>query len=137
MTTLSSLSSSTPPRTTVLVVEDEPLLRLYAVDLIEEAGFDVADARDAEQAIAILASRSDIGILFTDVDMPGPMDGLELAAAVRDRWPSIEIVLTSGQVTPPAEALPARSPFFPKPLDERRLIGTLRGFVDGASNRFA
>ena len=70
----------------VLVVEDEMLLRMRAVDMVEDAGFTSVEAVDADQAIAILESRSDIALLFTDIQMPGSMDGLRLAHAVRKRW---------------------------------------------------
>jgi two-component system, response regulator PdtaR len=83
-------------RALVLIVEDELLIRLDAVDMIEAAGFDVIQAANADEAITILEARSDIQLVFTDVQMPGSMDGLKLAAAVRGRWPPIKIVATSG-----------------------------------------
>ena len=101
-------SKKRPSRPVVLVVEDELLLRLDAVDLIEGARFEVVEARDADQAIEILNARRDIRIVFTDIDMPGSMDGLILAAAIRDRWPAIEIVVASGKISPPPDALPLR-----------------------------
>src|SRR5215203_2838290 len=82
----------------VLVVEDEMLLRMRAVDMVEDAGFAPVEAVDADEAVAILASRSDIALLFTDIQMPGRMDGLMLAHAVRERWPGIKIILVSGQL---------------------------------------
>ncbi len=118
-----------PRRPLVLVVEDEPLLRLHALDVIEDAGFDVIEARDADQAIAILEARTDIRIVFTDIDMPGSMDGLRLAAAVRNRWPPIEIIVTSGNVNPRPDELPARGFFFPKPYSDDRLVQALHRCV--------
>src|SRR3981189_3210682 len=82
----------------VLVVEDEMLLRLRAVDMVEDAGFTSVEAVDADEAVAILESRSDIALLFTDIQMPGSMDGLKLAHAVYKRWPPIKIILVSGQL---------------------------------------
>jgi len=82
----------------VLVVEDDAILRLHALDIVEEAGFTAIEAKNADEAIAILESRSDIALLFTDVNMPGSMDGLKLAQAVRNRWPPIKIVVVSGHV---------------------------------------
>lgn len=114
----------------VLIVEDEPLLRMMAVDLIEEAGFVVIEASDADQAVHLLETRLDIRIVFTDIDMPGSMDGLKLAAAIRDRWPPIEIIITSGAVTNAAAQLPDRAVFFPKPYDHDRLISTLHTFSE-------
>jgi CheY-like chemotaxis protein len=80
----------------VLVVEDEVLSRLHAVDLVEDAGYTAIEASNADEAIAILEARKDIRIVFTDIDMPGSMDGLKLAHAIRKRWPPIELILTSG-----------------------------------------
>src|SRR5579859_5826237 len=80
----------------VLIVEDEFLLRMDAIEMIAAAGFEVAEAANADRAIAILESRRDISVVFTDIQMPGSMDGLKLARAVRGRWPPIKILATSG-----------------------------------------
>src|SRR5437868_11781541 len=105
-----------PPN--VLVVEDEMVLRMRAVDIVEDAGFRAVEAVNADQAMSILESRSDISLLFTDIQMPGSMDGLKLAHAVHDRWPAIKIILVSGQVNPSEAERPADSRFFGKPLSE-------------------
>lgn len=110
----------------VLVVEDEPLLRMMAVDLVESAGFEAVEATNADEATRILEARTDIRIVFTDIDMPGSMDGLKLAAAIRGRWPPIEIIVTSGQHTARDLTLPARSVFFAKPYDRRAVVETIR-----------
>src|ERR1700719_3579750 len=86
-----------PPK--VLIVEDEMMLRMRAVDIVEEAGFTPIEAVNADEALAILESRLDIELLFTDIQMPGSMDGLKLAHAVHRRWPSIKIILVSGKLT--------------------------------------
>ena len=91
----------------VLVVEDEPLLRMAAVDLVEQAGFEVVEATDATNAVSILETRPDIRIVFTDIDMPRGMDGMKLAALVRDRWPPIEIIIVSGHLEKADVELPA------------------------------
>ena len=101
--------------TVVLVVEDEMLLRMRAVDMVEDAGFTPVEAVDADEAVAILESRSDIALLFTDIQMPGSMDGLKLAHAVRERWPPIKIILVSGQLKGESLDIPANSRFFGKP----------------------
>src|ERR1700680_1575517 len=106
----------------VLIVEDEMLLRMRAVDIAEDAGFTPVEAINADEAIAILESRSDIDLLFTDIQMPGSMDGLKLAPAVHDRWPAIKIILVSGQVKPSEAEKPADSRFFGKPLSVARMI---------------
>jgi len=113
-------------RECVLVVEDEPLLRMMAMDLVEDAGFEAVEARDATEALRILETRTDIRIVFTDVDMPGSMDGLKLAAAVRDRWPPIHIIITSGHVRLDDDQIPAETVFFPKPYDFGEVTSTLR-----------
>src|SRR4051812_34521522 len=100
----------------VLIVEDEMMLRMRAVDIVEDAGFSPIEAVNADQALSILESRSDISLLFTDIQMPGSMDGLKLAHAVHDRWPAIKIILVSGQVSPSDGEKPTDSRFFGKPL---------------------
>ena len=113
----------------VLVVEDEMVLRMRAVDIVEDAGFTSVEAVNADEAIAILESRSDIDLLFTDIQMPGSMDGLKLAHAVHDRWPAIKIILVSGQVKPSDAERPADSRFFGKPLGVGQMIKELQAMV--------
>ena len=113
-------------RPVVLIVEDEFLIRLHAAQIIEEAGFDVIEASNADEAISILEVRSDITVLFTDIQMPGSMDGLKLAAAVKGRWPPIKIVATSGVVNVRSDDLPEGGRFLPKPYDPTQLTATLR-----------
>lgn len=110
----------------VLVVEDEPILRMLAVDIVEDAGFEAIEAADANEAVAILEARQDIRLVFTDVDMPGGIDGLKLAAKIRDRWPPIEVIVTSGKPMPLDVTLPARAIFIPKPFDMHKLTGALQ-----------
>lgn len=110
----------------LLIVEDDLLVRMLAVELAEEAGFNVLQAVDADEAIEVLQKRADIRVVFTDIDMPGSMDGLELAQAVRHRWPPVEIVVTSGKMRPARDELPERSHFVPKPYDVYGLTGLLR-----------
>jgi two-component sensor histidine kinase len=120
-------SPSTPPN--VLVVEDEMVLRMRAVDIVEDAGFKAVEAINADEALSILESRSDISLLFSDIQMPGTMDGLKLAHAVHDRWPSIKIILVSGQVRPSEKDQPAESRFFGKPLEVKHMIAQLKEMV--------
>jgi two-component sensor histidine kinase/CheY-like chemotaxis protein len=128
------MSESSNEIANVLVVEDEMMLRMRAVDIVEDAGFRSVEAVNADEAIAILESRSDISLLFTDIQMPGSMDGLKLAHAVHNRWPSIKIILVSGQVHPTDAERPADSRFFGKPLGVDQVIAELRTMV-GASER--
>ena len=123
--------SSTPATssTNVLVVEDEMVLRLRAVDIVEDAGFTAVEAVSADEALAILESRSDISLLFSDIQMPGSMDGLMLARAVHERWPAIKIILVSGQVKVCDADKPADSRFFGKPLVVKDMIAELQQMV--------
>jgi CheY-like chemotaxis protein len=113
----------------VLVVEDEPLLRITAVDLVEDAGFEALSASNADEAVRILEARSDIRLVFTDVEMGSGMNGLKLAACIRDRWPPVEIIITSGKVTVDDLELPARSVFFPKPYRTDAVAAAMHGFL--------
>ena len=113
-------------RAVILIVEDELLIRLDAVEMIEQAGFEVVEAASADEAIAILEARLDITVVFTDIQMPGSMDGLKLAAAVRDRWPPIKIVATSGQVKLGPDDLPEGGRFLQKPYGPGEIMKTLR-----------
>lgn len=83
--------------TVVLLVDDEPVIRMVASQGLEDAGFEVIEADCAESALEILKTRADVGVLFTDVNMPGALDGLDLARLVHERWPAIQLVLTSGR----------------------------------------
>ena len=123
------MSTGSTPVPNVLVVEDEMILRMRAVDIVEDAGFNPVEAVNADQAISILEIRSDISLLFTDIQMPGSIDGLKLAHAVHDRWPSIKIILVSGEVKPSDSERPADSRFFGKPLGVDQMIAELQEMV--------
>jgi CheY-like chemotaxis protein len=116
----------------VLVVEDEMLLRMRAVDMVEDAGYTSLEAVDADAAFAILESRTDIALLFTDIQMPGSMDGLTLAHAVHERWPPIGIILVSGLLTRAEIHIPADSRFFGKPLLPKQLIAAMQNMIGHA-----
>jgi len=113
-------------RPLVLIVEDEFLIRVDAIDVITAGGFDVIEAESADEAIAILECRPDITVVFTDVQMPGSMDGLKLAAAIRGRWPPVKIVATSGLFGISEDDLPSGSRFLPKPYSALQIVGALR-----------
>ena len=113
----------------ILIVEDEMMLRIRAVNIVEDAGFCAVEAVNADQAISILESRSDIALLFTDIQMPGSMDGLKLAHVVYDRWPGIKIILVSGQINPSDVEKPTNSKFFGKPLSDQKMIAALQAMV--------
>ncbi len=107
---------------------------MLAVDIAEEAGFATIEAQTADEAVAILEARSDIVLVLTDVNMPGNMDGLKLAHAVRRRWPPIRIIVVSGQMPLPQADLPSNSLFFGKPYQTQTLISELRSLVGRQEN---
>jgi CheY-like chemotaxis protein len=110
----------------VLVVEDDVLMRLSAAEMIHAAGFDAIVAANADEAIGILASRNDVAVIFTDIQMPGSMDGVKLAHAVRGRWPPIKIITTSGDAAIDLAALPEGGRFLRKPYTPTQIAGELR-----------
>jgi CheY-like chemotaxis protein len=114
-------------RPTILIVEDDQLLRLLTVDIVEEAGFVALQADNADEAVAILETRSDIALLLTDINMPGSMDGLKLAHAVRNRWPPIKIIVVSSRA--PDCVLPTDSRFFIKPYHGETLISEIHSLM--------
>ncbi len=122
-------SSDKDERPVVLIVEDEPILRMAAADMVETAGFEPVEAADATQAVEILETRMDIRIVFTDIKMPRGIDGLKLAALIRDRWPPIHIIVTSGNKPGPVDGLPTREVFFSKPYVESEVVLAMRNFV--------
>ena len=116
----------------VLVVEDDALLRMHAAEMIEEAGFQVIEAQNADEAIVFLESRIDINIVFTDIDMPGSMNGLKLAHAVAHRWPPIRIVATSGHFKMQEGDLPSGGRFIAKPYRSTQIISALHEMANAA-----
>ena len=125
------MGQSASQRPVVLLVEDEWLLRMDAVEMIRSAGFDVVEAENADDAIEILEVRRDITLVFTDIQMPGSMDGLKLARAVRGRWPPIKIVATSGLVDVGEKDLPEGGRFLAKPYRPEQLADVLRELIGG------
>jgi CheY-like chemotaxis protein len=113
----------------VLAVEDEPLILMLAVDMIRDAGFEPLWASNAEEAISILESRDNIRIVFTDINMPGSMDGIKLAQAVRGRWPPIRIIVTSGFGAGELKLLPEGSQFIPKPYSAGQISDALHSLA--------
>jgi two-component system, response regulator PdtaR len=116
-------------RPVVLIVEDEILLRLHAREVIEDGGFDVVEAKNADDAISILEQRNDVVLIFTDINMPGSMDGLKLTHFVKDRWPPIKIIATSGHARITADDLPEGSHFVPKPYQPTQIANAIHQLV--------
>src|ERR1700735_3376146 len=111
--------------TFILTVEDEEPLRAYLGEILEDAGYSVIAAASADEAIAVLESRNDIRTVITDINMPGSMDGLRLAAAVRGRWPPIKIIVVTGHKPPELDELPNDSLFVAKPYTAARMIAAV------------
>jgi DNA-binding NtrC family response regulator len=114
----------------VLVVEDEPLIRMSAADAISERGIMAWEASDAGEALHVLEQHPRIGLVFTDVDMPGEMDGLGLAHAVSVRRPDVTLIVTSGAVTVADDELPDCGTFLPKPYPTKRLVDMVTRKLD-------
>jgi two-component system, response regulator PdtaR len=115
----------------VLVVEDEFLIRADVVEHLKHAGFDVYEASNAGQAIAQMEAHTDIRAVFTDINMPGSMDGLKLAHYVRERWPPVKLILTSGHLKPRPADMPLESTFIAKPYQLENVAGSLRAMIGG------
>ena len=109
----------------VLVVEDEGFIRMLAADILQDEGFTVLEVATADEAWPILESRGDIGVLFTDVNMPGSMDGLALAERVAERWPRIRLVVTSGRQGLSNDELPDHGQFIQKPYHQSDLMSAI------------
>jgi CheY-like chemotaxis protein len=116
-------------RPVILVVEDEPLLRLHAADVLEDEGFAVAEAADAEAALKVLEERSDVRLLYTDVQMPGALDGIGLARHVHERWPHILLLLTSGRARPERSEIPDDGRFLAKPYRALELVSQMNALL--------
>jgi CheY-like chemotaxis protein len=114
---------------TVLVVEDEFLIRTDIAGRLRDEGFTVFEAGHADEAIQILEARSDIHLVFTDIDMPGSMDGLKLAAYVRDRWPPIKLIVTSGHMALEESRIPKGGRFFPKPYEVKHIASAIVALI--------
>ncbi len=113
----------------VLIVEDEAPVRLVAASMLQDAGFDTLEADTAEDALDVLERRDDVRVLFSDVQLPGAMDGVDLARLVHDRWPRIGLLLTSGGVRVRRSEIPDDGVFLPKPYDGGRMVEAVRNVM--------
>jgi two-component system, response regulator PdtaR len=114
----------------VLVAEDNPLIRMGAVELVRSVGYEALQAPGVDEAVRVLEARSDIDLVFTDVQMPGTMDGIELGHLILERWPLIKLIVTSGMLIPeegdePASRLPRGSLFFAKPYNDQAIAAAM------------
>ncbi|WP_320203826.1 response regulator [Agrobacterium rosae] len=116
-------------RHSILIVEDEPLLRFDTVDMMEDEGFNTFEAPNADAALTILEQNPQMSVVCTDIDMPGSLDGLALAQIVRQRWPHMAIVVVSGHHRPTQSALPKDGRFVPKPYVKSAIMEALRATI--------
>jgi len=105
----------------ILVVEDDGLIRLDLIDTLEDMGFHVLDAANADEAIRVLEGNADIAAVLTDIDMPGSINGLGLANLVHERWPPLKVVVISGRYNPSEGVMPPGAKFVTKPVSERSI----------------
>lgn len=113
----------------VLVVEDSAIIRMGAVDLVQSAGYEALEASNADEAIHILESRDDIDLVFTDVQMPGTMDGIKLSHYIRNRWPPVKLIVASGMAILEEGSLPEGSRFFSKPYGDHAIADAMAGML--------
>jgi len=112
----------------VLIVEDEVLTSEHLEFVLQQAGYEAITTASAGEAIAVLEHRDDIRFVITDINLPGSMDGLELAAEVRERWPLMNIIIATGYAAPASDAMPSGSFFVPKPYNAQKMIAAVRHF---------
>ena len=121
--------------TVILLVEDEVLVRMLAADVLSEAGFTVLESTNAEEALTLLEARPDVQVLFTDVNMPGALDGLGLAQTVHEQSPGIGILIGSGRIRPAPGELPPSTRFIAKPYAPSALTDAVRAVARGQQGR--
>lgn len=121
-------------RAVVLVVDDIALIRMGAVDLVQSAGYEALEAQDADEAIRILESRDDIDLVFTDVQMPGTMDGIKLAHFIRNRWPPVQLIVASGRDILEESSLPTGSQYFSKPYNDHAITDAMARLLQSKSS---
>jgi len=122
-----------PPSGSILVVEDEALLRMMAIDMFEDAGFTVLSAANGKDAVRLLSENASIKGLFTDVEMPGPVSGLDLARIAHDLYPHVSILVVSGRTRPSANDLPPHAKFVGKPYDAQAILTLFAGQMVSAA----
>ena len=116
----------------VLLVEDEPLVRILFSEVLTEAGFRVLEAANSQEALTILAAKIDVHVIFTDVDLPPGPNGFELAREVARRWPGVEILISSGRRWPDAGDLPTGTAFLEKPVPNEVLVSQVQAAAERA-----
>lgn len=121
--------SNSAAQPVILVVDDNAVLRMHAAELLKEAGYDVLEAADTEVAVGLLESRRDIRLLFTDVQLPAGRDGLSLAQQVKEQWPKVLLLITSGGPKVMDESIPHEARFLTKPYSNREVLGHVEAMI--------
>lgn len=124
------MSNLSKHRDVILIVEDDFLIRMNAADMVRDMGFDVLEAADADEAVKLLETVPAITVVFTDIQMPGSMDGLRLAEVIRHRWPPVLLLITSGQLSPADDDIPRGARFMAKPYLPTQLHDQLEMLAD-------
>ncbi len=124
--------TSTPDRAVVLIVEDEPLVRMMVIELFQDEGFEVLEAADADQALAVFDRRPDVALLFTDVEMPGSIDGYALARWAQVHRPAVKTMIVSGRAMPRAGDVPKGAAFVGKPYDHDDVMRRIQSLMSGS-----
>ena len=133
MSETASMSEDAPDRPVILIAEDEVLVRMLIADLVQDEGFKVIEVADATEALRVLEARPDIHVVVTDVEMPPGLNGVELATTVRERWPFVQVIVTSGRVIP--DQLPEGVVFIGKPWTAESLARHIQEAVERAGPR--
>ena len=120
----------------VLIVEDEEILRTFAAWQLEEAGFEVVQAANADEALQAMNSRPDVRVLFTDVQMPGQLDGMGLAREIHEQWPTVLVLITSGNSRPAKADIPNHGHFLAKPYRSEDVISEIAALAWEAATRW-
>ena len=117
------------PHNTILVVEDNPLIRVMLCESLTVANYNIVEAGSADEAMALFEAEGPFSLVVTDIEMPGTMNGIGLANAIHERWPEVALIVTSGRVTPAAGVLPACAKFVPKPSPAQHFVGLADGLL--------
>ena len=129
------ISESNARSPLVVFAEDDDPVRLNVAEPIEEAGYEVIDVPDAHAALEAIAGRTDVRVLFTDIEMPGGIDGLDLARMVHERWPKVLLLITSGRVAPRKEEIADHGHFLAKPYSAQQVLNEIAGLEKEAEVR--
>ena len=128
-----AMQAGGPPAPVILVVEDEAMIRAHVAMSLSDAGYSVIEASDAQEALLELERGAQIDLLFTDVQMPGSVDGLKLAQWVSVRWPRVTLLVSSGSFEPAKDAIPSGGRFLGKPYDFHELLRHVRELTAAAA----